>query len=58
MTRTTVMLPEDLKLCVQERARGQRPEDDPLFAQVPRYAGPAEEDLAAEHDRYLYDGGA
>lgn len=76
MTRTTIMLPEDLKLRVRERARergipfaefvrralearlgtpGDRLEEDPLFAEVPVFDGPAPVDLAAEHDKYLYE---
>lgn len=79
MTRTTVMLPEDLKLRAQERARergipfaelvrealearlgtpAERRDDDPLFAEAPVYDGPAPADLAASHDRYLYEGDA
>ncbi len=79
MTRTTIMLPEDLRLRVRERARergipfaefvrqalearlgtpSDRPEEDSLFAEIPVYDGPAPVDLAAEHDRYLYEGDA
>jgi hypothetical protein len=74
MTRSTIMLPEELKVRAQDKARelgmsfgellreslerrlgvpGDRLED-PLFANVPVYDGPAPEDLSEEHDRYLY----
>lgn len=74
MTRTTIMLPEDLKLRAQEAAArlgvslaeliretlerrldARRDwQDDPLFAEVPVYAGAVPRDLSEEHDRDLY----
>ncbi len=39
-----------------EGATDQR--DDPLFADSAVYHGPAPSDLAADHDRYLYEEGS
>jgi hypothetical protein len=37
------------------RNRGSVAEEDPLFADVAVFAGEAPSDLAAEHDRHLYE---
>jgi hypothetical protein len=76
MTRTTIVLPEDLKLRAQERAREEgipfaelvrkalesqlraprvSAKEDPLFADVPVYAGRVPPDASEEHDAYLAD---
>jgi len=75
MNRTTVVLPEELKLRAKERARkdgipfaelvrqaiesrleapGFRPQDDPLFGEVPVHDGPVPPSLSEDHDDHLY----
>ena len=75
MHRTTVMLPDNLKIQASRFAResgmslgeiireslenwlnGQKkqPARDPLFHEVPVYAGPTPEDYSINHDKYLY----